>query len=995
MAVNKKGGSVNEILGDVPGPEDFGLANLGRLEEQHGREPIALRELRRRAQRTKVERLEMNKLAEQSPSVAALPEFQQEVKVNTKATGDLEHRIRINKIAGRERVNAQAVNIVGREYSDRAINSYVSNNTNSLESQVAGSAAAGQGYGGLEQRRSEIMNQMQGLRQDSTRAAGEYMQNRGVNPASRETLQGNATQMKDLAQQLIPITVGMQQLKQQGLDPQGRQHSLINTGDKASNLLSYNKLEDEMKSGKGLGAFNPAELKKKEAAAAEKLIKALEELRGAAGKTKEELEGLNENAETAAEEFEDISKARKMPGGESNISGKTVIVAGAVAEALGLITTAMQNILITQPLQMVQNVQGAANIENEKYSMWHQALAGDMTARMTLGAWDTGDAFGEQLANRKGIIHVAAEVGHGIAGVTGVAQVVQGLVGTKVGTVVGNPTIEYIAQGGKSAFSGALGVLQEELAREREIEKGALRIQGTHTMVNAHQALNHITGAQLQQYRNYTMGLNEAAGQMGGQAGEDFLNDAAGTKTLERMEKSGVGVKEMGALASTGAQMMGSMFKKEHVFQAVGLENLGFGTSDQNMKRMGILGAAGTGDPGVNLAKLIEEGMLRGLSGSKAIDMIVDNTAKFTEETALRGELADPTDFLKSIMGAMDKDNPNKVLAGKIAYQTYQDGESARHNISSSFPGTINVDRNMKDLGLGTDRFSGAVATHIPTAMLNAMKGKSKEEQMVFFERQGVNVQGMDPYLFEDDKAINILNRNASSSELAMQSGVGYAVADPGAFNDAMWKHKDDSKYLDALITGRNPNLLTDEDRNNRKMLAGAAGLQDKNFAAIAANAFTTRGGKLDADTQKTVKTLADMEAEKSTRKEAQVEKRMGNIGEVGQAKQGGKVLGADAGGAAGIKTLADTARIAFAKAGEDAERRFGKAASETATAFGKSAMYLDKASGKLDAVAGALAVNTNAAKVVSKSFAVIMKNVEKSITAVANAVMAKVGWGN
>lgn len=986
MPVNRSSKGVNTLEDN----DDFGLADLGRLEQQYEREPVALRELRRRAQRAKTERLEMNKLADMYPSVAALPEFQQEVKVNTKTTSDLQNRLRINKIASRERVNSQAVNIIGRDYSERAVNSYVSANTNSLEAQVSGANAAWQGYGSLAQQRTGILNQMQGLRQESMQAAGSYMTNHGVNSASAGTIKNNASEMKELAQQLIPITLAMQQLKQQGLDPQGRQRALIGAGDKAAGVLHYNKLEDEIKSGKGLGALNPIELRKKEAEAAEKLIKALDELRSSAGKTKEELDGLNKNAEDAAKEFEEISEAKGMPGGGDKYASEKII-AGTVAEALSIITSAFQNVAINQPMQMVSNVAGAAGIENEKYNMWHHALAGDMTARMTLGAWKTGDAFGDQQAGRANFVHGAKMVTNTVGAALGGVQMGEAVVGS-AGTLLGSSRVEAAAQGAKSLVSGLAGDVEEGAAWYRQTEKARLRIDGTHAVVGAARALNHISGQQLQQYRTYAMGLNEAAGQMGGDAGENFLNQAGSSQFLELLQQAGIGTKEMGALSGAGASAMGSMFRKEHVFQAGRLETLGFGNADQNMRRMGILGGAGTQDPGQNLAKLIEEGMQRGLNSSKAIDMIVENTARMTEETAMAGGGADPSDFLtRSILSALDKNNPNREMAGKIAYQTFQGDEGARHNIATSFPGIINVDRNMKDLGLGTDRMSAALLTQIPTAMLNAFKGKSETELREFFEGRGIQTQNMDPTLFKGGRAIDILNRNASIGELAQQSGVGYATGQPGALLQEMLNNQDNQQVRDALLTGKNLDVLSPEQRNLRAGVAGGLALNGRNVSAVLANAYTLAGGKTDEGLQKTLAEM-DILSDGTTRGQATSEKRLQNRAETGQAARGGKILGADAGGAEGIKALAETGRIAFEKAGQDAERTWSDAASKTAENFGKSAMLLDAATGKLDTAADKLIAGTDAMKVVSESFGNVMKKYMNELQKKADDFKRKLG---
>lgn len=969
--------------------DNFGLADLGRLEQQYNNEPAVIRELRRRRELAHEQRHEMLQLGKIKPSVNALPEYKKALHANIKTGAELDKRLRIHDEANRERLNTQAVNVIGREYSERAIGSHIASASNTLEAQIAGAALTPRGYNSLAAQKAGIFHQMNELRQESREAASSYIGPNGVNIDSATTLQQNAGQMKELAQQLVPITLAMQQLKQQGLDPQGRQRALIGTADKAAGVLGRDRLEQEMLSGQGLGAFSPLELKKKETEAAEKLIKALEELRNSAGKTTQELESMNENAEQAAKEFEDIHEARGLPGsGDKYASEK--IIAGAVAQALAMGSGIFQNVAINQPMQMVQNTAAAANMENAKYSMWHNALAGDMTARMTLGAWQTGSEFGNQQAGRMDAVHAMRLVSMGVQGVVGGVQIAEGIGGAG-GELVGISATENIARGAGGVIAGVGGAIEEGAAWYRQTEKARLRIDSTNAVVGAAQAINGIPGRQLQTYRDYVMGINETAGQMGGGIGESFLNQAASGAFIERMAGAGIGGKEMAALSFAGATSMGSMFNTEQIFGAAGLEKLGFGTAATNMQRMGTLGAAGIGDAGQNLAKLIEEGMQRGLNSSKAIDLIVENTARMTEESAMMGGGADPTEFLaKNILAAIDRTNPNKEMAAKIAYQTYQGNEGARHNIAASFPGIINVDRNMKDLGLGTDRMSAALLTQIPTHMLGAYKDKSPEELKEFLEGRGVKTGNMDPSLFQDGKLINILGVNASVSELAQQSGVGYATGSPGGLLAEGLKLKGggNNDVLSALITGKNMGVLTDEQRNLRSGVASGLAINGKNPAATIANAFSLAGIQLPPEVQKT---LAEMEAQASgtARGAATFEKRLGGMAEAGQMAQGANLLGGGSGRQA-IQALAQSGRDAFASAGANAEKAWTDAASKTAAGFGESVTNLNTSSGKLNDAAANLLASTDAMKVVSQSFGAILKQQTASIAKEVDRILSK-----
>lgn len=985
MAVNKRPGSTNKFFSD----EEFGLADVGRLVRDLDREPAALREMRLRLQNAQTSISAINSL---DPVSRKNPLFAKQLNASRRAEASILPRIGLYEETRRERTTAQAVNSVGREFSDSSVNSHVTRSLNSMNNQGAGLVGANNAsYSDLKKRQESIRDEMTRVRSRALNSAQNLYDDEGnIDQTSVRKMHKSQVRFKGLANELTTVSASLDQAKREGKDPQSRLLALTRAKENAAGLLGQNALEQQMRSGTGLGALSPKDLKQKETDAALKLVKAMEELRNSVGKGDEVMEKFASKAEEAAKELEDVQDARGMGGGSKYDSAK--IIAGTVAEALSIITTGFQNVAINQPMQMVSNVQGAANIENEKYNMWHSAMSGDMTARMTLGAWKVGDAFGDQQAGRANFVHGGRMVTNTIGAGLGALQIAEADTIGAPGAVLGNSRVEATAQGAKSMISGIVGDVEEGAAWYRQTEKARLRIDGTHAVVNAAKALNHIPGQQLQKYRDYTMGLNEAAGQMGGEAGEAFLNQTAGTDFLTRMQSQGVGLKEMGALSAQGTGMMGSMFKSSQVIDAARLENLGFGSADQNMHRMGILGAAGGQDPSQNLAKIVEEGMQRGLNSSKAIDMIVENTARMTEETVKAGGGADATEFLtKTILSAMDRNNPNKEMAGQIAYQTYQSEEGARHNISTSFPGIINVDRNMKDLGMGADRMSAALLTQIPTAMLNSYKGKSPEELKNFLEGRGINTGQMDQSLFKNGKLIDTLNKNASVSELAQQSGVGFAMGSPAALMEEILKNKGNKKVQNALIYGNDPNALSEEQQKLRRGIAGAYSIQGKNAAAGIANAAVLAGVITDKENANTLAAM-DANSGNTARGAAQREKRLGNIADAGAAAQGGRALGADAGGAEGIKNLAETGRIAFEKAGEKAEEMWSKAASETAQNFGKSSALLDKASGKLDDVADRLGGATDAWKVVSESFGNTMKRLMNELDKKTDEVKEKLG---
>jgi hypothetical protein len=570
--------------------------------------------------------------------------------------------------------------------------------------------------------------------------------------------------------------------------------------------------------------------------------------------------------------------------------------------------------------------------------------------------------------------HGTAIAGHALAGGAGLLQAGEVVAGAG-GTLVGNSRVEAGAQAGKAILSGLVGGTVEVNDWANHITQTQNRNAGYNAMMSAVKALNHIPGHQLQQYRNYAMSNNQAADFMGADS-EGFLNRTGGADFMGKLKGVGVGIEEFGALAAQGSQAMGSRFNESQVIDSVKLENMGFYSAQQNMKNMGVLGAAGSQDPSTNLQKLIEEGMSRGLNSSKAIEMIVDNTARMTESTARAGVSADPTEFLtRSILSAMDKNNPNKEMAASIAYQTYQSEEGHRHNTAASFAGMVNVQSAMEGLGLKTDRASGVILSSMPTEMLNAYKGKGPDALKSFLEGRGVNVRDMDQSLFENDKLIDIMNKAGSISELNRSSGIGLVSGNSKQLLEEIGSAKD-PRVRQALISGNDEKALTEEQRTLRQNVARGITLENPNAnpGAIIGNAAIL-GGYAPKD--ETAKTLAEL-APNTTRGEAQTERRLGNVQAMGAGEQGARLLGEGDSGAASIKALANTGRVAFERAGKHAEEAWSKAAADTATNFGKSANSLNSAAGRLDTVTKDLMAGTQAYKVVGERLEKVLEDMQK-----------------
>ena len=980
MAVNRKGKGVNTI----DEADDFGLADLGRLEEQYATEPAAFREMRLRARKARTGIDAINAIEEGQPGSIANPKLPwgKELFNYQKVKASLEPRMALYKESTRERINAQAVNVVGREMSERSINSYIHSNSNSLESQAGGMNAASQGYNSLAERRGNIMNEIQGLRQSSMAAAGGYIGNHGVNAPNQGTIQENAGRMKELAQQLVPITLGMQQLKQQGLDPEGQKRSLINMGDKASGVLSYNKLEDEMRSGKGLGALSDKDLRKKEAESAEKLIKALDELRNSAGKTKDELEALNKNAQDASKEFEEMSEARSIGGARQGDSGAKVGAAylSAVANVANLVGNTIQTMAINQPMQQMGNIGGYANLENQKYDMWKAGNEGNMTERMNMAGWGNAGEFGKQMANRAGWVVGSRIVGGVAATAAGGAQTFDAVTSAAQGTGVSKlglkdaTAVQQVAGGIQATGEGIAMTLIQGNDAVKKLSTSQAELQGNLAAMGTTKQLNHISGYQAQQYRDHLMGLRGSAMQMGAERGGEFIDQVGGSAFMDRMAGVGLGSAEMGRLSQFGAQNMGSMFSADQAIKAKHYENLGLGSAQENMQRMGTFAGAGSQNPMQSMEKVMERAVGAGFKdSSKALTIIADNTGQMVERSNMAGSGFDTSDIVsKLILGAVDKSNTNKEFAATMAAGTYKTEEDIKTNTSTSFAGRMSTKRLQLDLGL--DYKSSLAMQSTSTDMWRSWQEQAKNGKMDEVKQQmwnkGINYETSelfkkDPQAWfkklSEDKVLTQVERGGSgwASGATEDFAMLQAWANKSKENQKIFMGQDAAGELKAPAEIRQALLKLNQNVT----------LSDPTKSALASRAdLGVSMGFGDINTSTLPKEGA---APQNAFGLVQEDASLGDRQRIAAAKQGAQVLGAgkEFSGTTGASGVTASGRVNQALPGQNAEAKFAEAAAKSAADFGASAIKLDNASGKLVEAANKLIAFAGANKMNTEDF--------------------------
>lgn len=987
--------------------DDFGLGAIGRTQRLYERKPASHRNLERRAHIAQEDWKALYDRVNSQPNLLYDKDWKKQVDRNELQQKRIADQIALNNVSTDERLNNQLVNAIGRDYSERAIGSYVRRESGSLNMQAAGLGAAKQGHSSLMETRQNIMSQMAGLRQESMNIAASAIGPGGMNPEAKANLEFNAYLMKNLGQQLTPIDLGLAQLKRQGLDPDGKMRSLVGAGDKAAGLLAYNKIEDEMRSGQGMGKLTAAELRKKEQEAAEKLIKALDELQNSAGKTAQELEGLNKNAEEAAQEFKVAQEARDIgpPGGGGAKLGAAY--GSIVANVASLIGNTIQTMAIDQPMAVMGNIAGYANLENQKFDMWTRGMEGNMTDRLNSRGWANAKEFGQSMANRAGIVLGTRIVGGGAAAVAGGFQTADALSSATQGTVTSKlglkdaTTVQQIGSGIQATGEGLAMMAISGKDAVQKISTSQAEIAANLQAMNVTKELNHVTGYQMQQYRDFQMGLTGAAAFLGGGLGEEsrasqFIDKAGGSAFMDRMYRVGVGTAEFAGLAQFGAQHMGSTFDADMVLRAKRNENMGWGTAQENLQRMAGFATAGSQNPQQSFEKMLERAVGSGINSSKALGMIAENTAQMVEQDNMKGAQADTTDAIaKLILGAIAPGAQNQEFAVKAATEAFKGEEQWRTNTSTSFAGRIAVARQQKDLDL--DYGSALKLAGLDSSVLAEWQQRMEQDpanaDQILKEAasRGIDLSRSKVWNKNAKGFLETANQNKVINEVE-KGGEGFGWGATRGFA-ALKKWIEEDPKDSATRVAREQMFMGVRGKDGRlhesDLLFDPSTPQSIRDAmmAIARTKTLDERRAMGVNLHYSAAGDAVMPEEDAQRADYygnnKREQSRGARNQVGAAKQGGKGLTGNEGftggtGAMGVTTSGD---IHEASAGMEAQARFAEAAANAAHDFGASAHTLNDASGKLDKAADKLMAWAGGNKL--DKIEDVMKGVEKLQTAV------------
>jgi hypothetical protein len=260
--------------------------------------------------------------------------------------------------------------------------------------------------------------------------------------------------------------------------------------------------------------------------------------------------------------------------------------------------------------------------------------------------------------------------------------------------------------------------------------------------------------------------------------------DTVDKSMLEKMTDANISPEQMINMAQLGVNALGSQFDTsgKQIFTARGFEKAGLGSMEQNMQRMGSLAAAGSNNPQGNLESVMAAAMTKGLDGSKALDLMVSNTAELVKQTDAAAAGIDTTAVSAAALAAStDPDMKNREYAAQRAMTIQQIARSADTNVSTTFSGFVNTARISKETGLsGIDAITAGETTAGEWKALQSDPDAAKK-----LRAMGMSVK--------DGDAQGVINKMINLKQRQVAEGAGAANALGGLSDSLFEKLKGDN----------------------------------------------------------------------------------------------------------------------------------------------------------------------------------------------------------
>lgn len=733
---NKRG--MNSFADDID--QSSVLTELERIGARASRKGIQRTTLE---DRIKGEGKQLNSLLEEgrrTPEFTSSPFYQEQTTALRNSIRGIRKKMNTMDNTARERAESEASTYISREFSQTSINGQVSGLQKEAATQNRAFSMSGMSYDQLSAAREDIYSQIRVReRQAQSEVKGMFSGRGQVDPEKSAALGVMMSGTQEHFRQIAQINAAQVLQRANGNDPSSRLKSLAETGNSANEMLNAASVAQEVRSGGvniskdgAMTTIKNGDINSELMVQAKALSEALKGLADGAGKTDEELAKLRAAADESADNFKKLQEAQKAGGGGFN----GVNTANFMASGLNALGGAAQQIMVGQRMQEVSNIGGFANLANQQYDMYKKARGGDVASQLALSQFGEADDFGMEMKRATNIAQTAY-VGSGIAQTAaGGLQAANAVKNT--GLTLGLTGSQEFMSGATTAVQGVATTATVGADMARGTSANAARLAGIQASMQARMAINAIPAEQMQGLRNFYTDLDVSSQEMGAGANA-FLKQATSKDTLEDMQSARMSPEQFAKLAQQGGAAMGTTFNQSSIFQARAMESAGFGNSATNIQRMATLAQAGGNNPQASMQGVMEAAFTKSLDSSKALSMMVENTAAMAAGTSAATMGIDTTAATATMLAAGVNGNmSNKEAAINQAMTAAQMTQQVTTNRSATFTGMLNTAAIQKATGI-----SGVEAIAAQGLTIQDYKSVQNDPQkaMELYRSQGINIK--------------------------------------------------------------------------------------------------------------------------------------------------------------------------------------------------------------------------------------------------------------
>jgi hypothetical protein len=461
----------------------------------------------------------------------------------------------------------------------------------------------------------------------------------------RQIIKQIGTRKTQLEEELAVVRGAQAMHRKMGTDTQSRQLNVLEAGEKAA---AYVARSDAMQNAARDAASSKIKTDDKSfEQEAQKYTKIMRELAETSEKLKtatdDAAKALTEKSEQLIKERDKseivqsaMQKEKERKEERSQKIYNRAMMFGSFMDAVSGMATEH---FVNRPIAQAQAVQGKADWENQKYYTYEAASAGDIKSQIMLANkyFEQSEEFGKKI--RKGQIAAnaltaTAAGAQGAASGFGLASSVFASFSTSQATGTAGLAVS-------SAQQHAINLMQSMSSLAREGTKAfsdnpapdvaQAELQARHAFMQQLLAKGEVGFKQIQGLRDFTVGAHDVAMTMGGQAGENFMNELVNPENIKAMERARISPTEMIKLSAFGAGNMGAAFNKDQIYLAKQLEKANLGTAQMQMQRMSAFASAGSNNPAESLKAVLEAAFSKSLESSKVLNEMVSYTSKMAQ----------------------------------------------------------------------------------------------------------------------------------------------------------------------------------------------------------------------------------------------------------------------------------------------------------------------------------------------------------------------------